>query len=60
MDRLRERIQQIKEKRPGYGKILDFYQSVKEAQEKAKASLRIASIQPEEEWKKLPPKKGSH
>ena len=48
-----ERIQQIKKKRPGYGKILDFYQSVKEAQEKAKASLKIASIQLKKEWKKL-------
>jgi FdhE protein len=53
LDRLRERIQQIKKKRPGYGKILDFYQSVKEAQEQAKASLKIASIQLKEEWKKL-------
>jgi len=53
LDRLRERIQQVKEKRPGYGKILDFYQSVKEAQEKAKASLKIASVQLKKEWKKL-------
>jgi FdhE protein len=53
LDRLRERIQQIKKKRPGYGKILDFYQGVKEAQEQAKASLKIASIQLKEEWKKL-------
>jgi len=53
LDRLRERIQQIKKKRPGYGKILDFYQSVKEAQEQANASLKIASIQLKEEWKKL-------
>jgi FdhE protein len=53
LDRLTDRIQQIKEKRPGYGKILDFYQSVKEAQEKAKASLKIESRQPRKEWKKL-------
>ena len=53
LDRLRERIQQIKKKRPGYGKILDFYQSVKEAQEKEKTSLKIASIQLKKEWKKL-------
>jgi FdhE protein len=53
LDRLRERIQQIKKKRPAYGKILDFYQSVKEAQEKAKASSQIASIQLKKEWKKL-------
>jgi FdhE protein len=48
-----ERIQQIKKKRPGYGKILDFYQSVKEAQQKAKTSLKITSIQLRKEWKKL-------
>jgi FdhE protein len=53
LDRLTDRIQQIKEKRPGYGKILDFYQSVKEAQEKAKASLKIESRQLRKEWKKL-------
>jgi FdhE protein len=53
LEKLTERIQQIKNKRPGYGKILDFYQSVKEAQEKAKASLKITSIQLKKEWKKL-------
>jgi FdhE protein len=53
LEKLNERIQQIKKKRPGYEKILDFYQSVKEAQQKAKASLRIASIPLKEEWKKL-------
>jgi|PlaIllAssembly_1097288.scaffolds.fasta_scaffold31478_3 FdhE protein len=53
LERLRERIQQIKKKRPGYGKILDFYQSVKEAQEKTKASVKIASIKLKKEWKKL-------
>ena len=58
LDRLRERIQQIKKKRPGYGKILDFYQSVEEAQEKAKASLRIDAIQLKKEWKKLLAKEG--
>jgi FdhE protein len=58
LDRLRERIQQIKKKRPGYGKILDFYQSVKEAQEKVKASLKIDSVQLGKEWKKLLSKEG--
>jgi FdhE protein len=58
LGRLRERIQQIKKKRPGYGKILDFYQSVKEAQEKVKASLKINSVQLAEEWKKLFSKEG--
>ena len=58
MEKLRMRIEQIKKKRPGYGKILDFYQSVKEAQEKVKASLKIDSIQPGKEWKKLLYKEG--
>jgi FdhE protein len=58
LDRLRERIQQIKKKRPGYGKILDFYQSVKEAQEKAKATLKIDSMQLKKEWRKLLSKEG--
>ncbi|MCJ7783789.1 MAG: formate dehydrogenase accessory protein FdhE [Desulfobacterales bacterium] len=53
MDRLKERIQQIKKKRPGYGKILDFYQTVKEAQEKVKPSLKIDPVQLKKEWKKL-------
>ena len=58
MEKSNERIQQIKKKRPGYGKILDFYQSVKEAQEKVKTSLKIDSIQPGKEWKKLLSKEG--
>ncbi len=53
MEKLRERIDQIKKKRPGYGKILDFYQSIKEAQEKGKTSLKIDSIQLKRDWKKL-------
>ncbi|OGP91698.1 MAG: hypothetical protein A2156_02020 [Deltaproteobacteria bacterium RBG_16_48_10] len=58
LEKSNERIQQIKKKRPGYGKILDFYQSVKEAQEKVKTSLKIDSIQPGKEWKKLLSKEG--
>jgi FdhE protein len=58
LDRLRERIQQIKKKRPGYGNILDFYQRVKEAQEEEKASLKIASVPLRKEWKELLSKEG--
>jgi FdhE protein len=58
LEKLRKRIEQIKKKRPGYGKILDFYQSVKEAQEKVRASLKIESVHPGEEWKKLLYKEG--
>jgi len=53
LEKLRKRIEQIKKKRPGYGKILDFYQSVKEAQEKVKPSLKIDPVQLKKEWKKL-------
>lgn len=53
LERLNERILQINKRRPGYRKILDFYQSVKEAQEEAKASLKVAPIPLREEWKKL-------
>ena len=38
---LRERVQQLKEKRPGYGEILDFYVKVREAQAKSKTSLKM-------------------
>jgi FdhE protein len=53
LEKLRMRIEQIKKKRPGYGKILDFYQSIKEAQDKAKASLTIDSMPLRKEWKRL-------
>jgi FdhE protein len=41
LERLRERAQQLKEKRPGYGEILDFYVKVREAQITSKASLKL-------------------
>jgi FdhE protein len=53
LDIQRERIQQIKKKRPGYGEILDFYQKVREAQDKSKLSLKIDPIKVKEEWKEL-------
>jgi FdhE protein len=40
LKRLRERAQQLKEMRPGYGEILDFYVKVREAQIASKASLK--------------------
>ena len=58
MEKLKERIQQIKKKRPGYGEILDFYQKVKEAQDKVKASSKIKPIQLKKEWKELLSKEG--
>jgi len=53
LEKLKERIQQIKKKRPGYGEILDFYQKVKEAQANVKASLKIDPIYLKKEWKEL-------
>ncbi len=58
MEKLKERIQQIKKKRPGYGEILDFYQKVKEAQANVKASLKIDPIHLKKEWKELLSKEG--
>ncbi len=55
---LKNRIQQIKKKRPGYGEILDFYQKVKEAQDKAKTSLKIDPVLLKKEWKELLAKEG--
>lgn len=58
MEKSKERIQQIKKKRPGYGEILDFYQKVKEAQDKAKTSLKIDPVLLKKEWKELLAKEG--
>jgi FdhE protein len=58
LEKLKERIQQIKKKRPGYGEILNFYQKVREAQDKGKASLKIKPIQLRKEWKEILVKEG--
>jgi FdhE protein len=58
LEKLKERIQQIKKKRPGYGEILDFYHKVKEAQANVKASLKIDPIHLKKEWKELLSKEG--
>ena len=55
---LKKRIQQIKKKRPAYGHMLDFYQKVREEQEKVKASLTIEPIRLKKEWKNLLAKEG--
>jgi len=58
METLRKRIQQIKKKRPGYKEMLDFYQRVREEQEKVRTSLTIEPIQLKKEWKALLAKEG--
>ena len=44
MRTLRERARQLKEKRPGYGALLDFYVEVREAQAASRASLRVDPV----------------
>lgn len=46
LERLRERAGQLKEKRPGYGDILDFYVKVREAQFASKVSLKVHPVKP--------------
>ncbi|MEW6374455.1 MAG: formate dehydrogenase accessory protein FdhE [Thermodesulfobacteriota bacterium] len=58
MEKFRERVQQLKKKRPGYGEILDFYHKVREGQDKIKASLKIKPIKLKKEWKELLAKEG--
>jgi FdhE protein len=58
LEKLRERVQQLKKKRPGYGEILDFYQMVKEERDRVKASLKIKPIKLRKEWKELLAKEG--
>jgi FdhE protein len=58
LEKLKERIQQIKKKRPQYGEILDFYQKVKDAQHKVKTSLKIDLVQLKKEWRELLTKEG--
>jgi FdhE protein len=58
MGNLRERVQQLKAKRPGYAEMLDFYVKVREAQAKSKTSLKMGSLKPQKEWKDLPSEEG--
>jgi len=58
LETLKNRIEQLKEKRPGYGEILDFYQKVREEQEKIKTNLKIEPIHLKKEWKELLAKEG--
>ena len=44
MGTLRERAQQLKGKRPGYGALLDFYVAVRESQVASRSSVRVDSV----------------
>jgi len=56
---LRKRIRQIKENLPIYREILDFYEKVREEQEKIKGSLRIEPVPLNQEWKVLLTQEGT-
>jgi FdhE protein len=58
LEKLSERIRWLKEKRPGYEEILDFYLKVREKQENTKASLRIGPILFHRDWKKASTEEG--
>jgi hypothetical protein len=51
---LKERAQQLKEKRPDYGAIIDFYVKVKEAQVTSKASLKMDLMKLKREGRRRP------
>jgi len=58
LERLRKRTQDLKKKRPGYEKMLDFFEGIIEEQEKIKPSLKLESISLKKEWKRLLTKEG--
>lgn len=58
MGTLEERSQQLKEKRPGYGEILDFYVKVRELQSASKVNAEVDIVQARDEWKRLPAGEG--
>ena len=58
MGKLEERSQQLKEKRPGYGEILDFYVKVRELQSASKVTAAVDMVQARNEWKRFPAGEG--
>ena len=58
MGTLRERAQQLKEKRPGYGALLDFYVAVRESQIASRDSVGVDSVKVKKNGKGLPAEEG--
>jgi FdhE protein len=48
-EKLSERIRELKGKRPAYGPMLDFYQKIREEQERVSPSVKMKSIAPKKE-----------
>jgi FdhE protein len=58
LKKLEKRIESLKEKRPHYAEILDFYYKVRQSQERAKPSTKIEWIPLKKEWTGLLKKEG--
>jgi len=58
LERLRERAQQLKRKRPDYGAILDFYVKVRETQITSKAALKLDPTKVKESRQQRPTEEG--
>jgi len=58
MGKLRERAQMLKEKRPGYSAVLDFYVMVRESQAASRAAVRVDSVKIKKNVKSLPAEEG--
>lgn len=58
MGTLRERARQLKEKRPGYGPVLDFYVLVRESQTASKACVSVGLVKVNKDGKGLPLEEG--
>ena len=58
MKKLQKRIESLKEKRPHYAEILDFYHKVRQCQERIKPSLKAERLPLKHEWRDLLKKEG--
>jgi FdhE protein len=58
MGTLRERAEQLKEKRPGYGALLDFYVQVKESQAASRTSIQVDPVKVNRERRDAPGEAG--
>ena len=56
--KLEKRIESLKEKRPHYAEILDFYHKVRQCQERIKPSLKTERLPLKHEWRDLLKKEG--
>lgn len=53
MEKLKERIQEITRKRPGYREILNFYQQIRKKQEVVRAAVRTKTPFSKNQWEEI-------